>query len=109
MATSLIKSYSWKNAGTATGSTSVNISNLDYSELLAEVFVNKGENREFILIPKGSLAPTNPIYARQGSGGSTGDQMVVTVYATLSEVRCVGVRFAGTDYTNNSILRVWYR
>ena len=109
MATSLIKSYSWKNGGSATGSVDISISSLEFSELLVEVFVNKGENREFVLIPKGALAPTNPIYVRQGSGGSTGEQMIVTIYATLNAVRCAGVKFAGTDYTSTSITRVWYR
>lgn len=109
MSSGTIHSNAWKSAGYVTGTSPIDISGLQYSELMLELQIAGGENRQLFPVPQGMLAATT-LYMRQGGyGGSVGSQFYTVVGVSLSSAFIVDVLVFGTNYKTTSILRVWYR
>lgn len=114
MATSIIENLNaksiWKNAGSATGTTAISLSNITYNELCIEVMIDNSINREYFYVPEPALAsPT--LYMRQGGYGTNAstESCYVVIGVSKNSVSLSSAIIFGNNKTSTSVTRVWYR
>ena len=107
--TALNNSSTWKLVGSATGTNNLDISQVFASakEFLIIVAIDGGGNKESIVVPSAEVAGNS--WYRAGGYTTISTPVLVTVFVSATAVRIISASLQTTDYTNTSVLRVYYR
>lgn len=110
MATGTIKNdFEWKYFNEATGNTAIDISNLNFRELLIQVDGNNSGNKELFYIPKRILSSANNWFRMGGYGDQASQSALVTLRATLTSVALVNCYMNNQDFLSGTVTQVYYR
>lgn len=108
----MLDGLKWKQFGTSSiGTSTLDFSSIgDYRELLVEVFIDNGNNRELFHVPADTLVEGIWLFLRQGGyGGTAATSANVTVGVQKWKAFLSQAYLSGSDKTSTSRLRVWYR
>lgn len=105
---SLTNKTTWKLHDSATGQTSISLTDLEYDELCIIVAIGTS-NKVSIHIPKIDISSSNSWYRTGGYGGSSGLMEFIAVRVNTSSVYLNNAIYAGTDYIATAVTYVYYR
>lgn len=101
--------FQWKYAPLdVVGTTPINISGIDFTELCVQVDANESGNKSLFIIPKAVLSNTAS-YFRNGGYHANNDYELTIIHVTLTSVTLVGLYLNGQDYKNTSRVQIYYR
>ena len=103
---SLNSTFTWKLVGQATGTTPVSLQGISASEFMVIVDINGSGNKESIPIVPAEISGTS--WYRAGGYTSVGTPALVTIAVNVN-VTLTNASLGTTDYTSNSVVRVYYR
>ena len=90
------------------GTTPIDISGLNFSEICVHVDVNQGGNRFEFVLPK-NVIQTNGWYRQGGYHNGSNDYALIIINVTNTRVLLVGAYLNGGTYTSNTRVQVYYR
>ena len=109
MATSTLQcDRRWKGFQSVTGTTIIDITNLDYQELFIKVVVAGGTNMASVFLPKTTIL-TSGEYHRMGGWQTDANSELVVVSVSTTQVQLISAFLNGSTYTSNARVSVYYR
>ena len=111
MATSNINNnpLAWKYAPLdVVGTSSIDISGLNFSELCIHIDVNQGGNRFEFILPK-NVIQTQGWYRQGGYHTGTNDYALVIISVSSTSVSLNSAYLNGQTYTSNTRVQIYYR